>query len=78
MKVISKGHTTVLKDTQGDSQLFLDKVTTQHESYKNQNLILDLECRTHILLILILKFLQIPCRIMIQYRSRLKLPMTES
>ena len=41
MKVVVKGHTTILKDTQGDFQLFLDKVTTQHESYKNQNLILD-------------------------------------
>ena len=42
MKVVVKGHTTVLEDTKGDFQLFLDKVTTQHESYKNQNLILDL------------------------------------
>ena len=41
MKVVAKGHTTVLIDTQGDCQLFLDKVTSQHESYKNQNLILD-------------------------------------
>ncbi len=41
MKVVVKAHTTILKDTQGDIQLFLDKVTTQHESYKNQNLILD-------------------------------------
>jgi hypothetical protein len=41
MKVVVKGHTTVLKDTKGDFQLFLDKVTTHHESYINQNLILD-------------------------------------
>jgi len=41
MKVFVKGHTTVLKDTQGDFQLFLDNITNQHESYKNQNLILD-------------------------------------
>ena len=41
MKVVVKAHTTILKDTQGDIQLFLDKVTTQHESYKYQNLILD-------------------------------------
>jgi len=41
MKVVVKGHTTVIKDTKGDFQLFLDKVTAQHESYKNQNLILD-------------------------------------
>jgi hypothetical protein len=41
MKVLVKGHTTVLKDTQGDFQLFLDNITNQHESYKHQNLILD-------------------------------------
>jgi hypothetical protein len=41
MKALLKGHTTVLKDTQGDIQLFLDNITNQHESYKNQNLILD-------------------------------------
>ena len=42
MKVDAKGHTTVIKDTQGDSVAFLEKVTNQHESYKHQNLILDL------------------------------------
>ena len=41
MKVDAKGHTTVIKDTQGDSVAFLEKVTNQHESYKHQNLILD-------------------------------------
>ena len=41
MKVVVKGHTTVLIDTHGDCGLFLDKVTTQHLSYINQNLILD-------------------------------------
>jgi hypothetical protein len=41
MKVLVKGHTTVLKDTQGDFQLFLNNITNQHESYKHQNLILD-------------------------------------
>jgi hypothetical protein len=41
MKALVKGHTTVLKDTQGDFQLFLDNITNQHKSYKHQNLILD-------------------------------------
>ena len=41
MKVLVKGHTTVLKDTQGDFQLFLDNINNQHEIYKNQNFILD-------------------------------------
>jgi hypothetical protein len=42
MKVDIKGHTTVIKDTEGDSLVFLEKVTNQHESFKHQNLILDL------------------------------------
>jgi hypothetical protein len=42
MKVDVKGHTTVIKDTEGDSLVFLEKVTNQHESFKHQNLILDL------------------------------------
>ena len=41
MKVDLKGHTTVIKDTEGDSLVFLEKVTNQHESFKHQNLILD-------------------------------------
>ena len=42
MKVDLKGHTTVIKGTEGDSLVFLEKVTNQHESFKHQNLILDL------------------------------------
>ena len=41
MKVEQKGHTTTIKDTQGNIQSFLEKVTHEHNSYKNQNLILD-------------------------------------
>ena len=41
MKVEQKGHTTILKDTQGNSTAFLEKVTHEHNSFKNQNLILD-------------------------------------
>lgn len=41
MKVDTKGHITVIKDTQGDILAFLDKITQQHASYKDQNLILD-------------------------------------
>jgi glutamate formiminotransferase len=41
MKVDTKGHTTIIKDTQGDILAFLDKITQQHASYKDQNLILD-------------------------------------
>lgn len=42
MKVDTKGHTITIKDTEGDSNAFLLKVTSQHTSYKNHNLILDL------------------------------------
>lgn len=42
MKVDQKGHTTIIKDTQGDVVSFLEKVTHEHKSFKSQNLILDL------------------------------------
>jgi len=42
MKVDLKGNTTILKNTQGDCIAFLEKVTTQHTSFKTQNLILDM------------------------------------
>jgi hypothetical protein len=42
MKVEHKGHTTILKDTQGNTASFLMKVTHEHNSFKNSNLILDL------------------------------------
>jgi hypothetical protein len=41
MKVDQKGHTTTLKDTQGNIINFLEKVTHEYNSFKNQNLILD-------------------------------------
>lgn len=42
MKVDQKGHTTTIKDTQGDVNSFLEKVTNEHHSFKSQNLILDI------------------------------------
>lgn len=42
MRVDTKGHTTIIKDTEGDSAAFLEKVSSQHASFKDQNLILDL------------------------------------
>jgi hypothetical protein len=42
MKVEQKGHTTILKNTQGDCEAFLEKVTNQYNSFKSQNLILDM------------------------------------
>ena len=42
MKVEHKGHTTIIKDTEGDSNIFLEKVTNQFASFKENNLILDI------------------------------------
>lgn len=42
MEVKTKGNTTIIKDTQGDVVLFSEKVTEQHNSYKNTNLVLDI------------------------------------
>ncbi len=42
MKVTTKGHTITIKDTEGDIVAFLEKVVSQHNSYKDYNLILDI------------------------------------
>ncbi|WP_162127875.1 ribonuclease Z [Flavobacterium phycosphaerae] len=42
MKVEHKGHTTIIKNTQGNTADFLQKLLHECHSYKNQNLILDL------------------------------------
>lgn len=41
MKVEQKGHTTTIKDTESTFDAFLDKLTTQYNSYKSVNLIID-------------------------------------
>jgi MFS superfamily sulfate permease-like transporter len=41
MKVEQKRHTTTIKDTQGNINNFLEKVTHEYNSFKKQNLILD-------------------------------------
>lgn len=42
MKVDKKGNTTIIKDTKGETAVFLMKVTHEHNSFKDENLILDL------------------------------------
>ncbi|MGH2665400.1 ribonuclease Z [Flavobacterium sp.] len=42
MKVEHKGHTTIIKDTEGNSGAFLEKVTSQIATFKDANLILDI------------------------------------
>ena len=41
MKVERKEHATTIKDTQGNIKSFVEKVYHEHNSYKSQNLILD-------------------------------------
>ena len=42
MKVTTKGHTIIIKDTEGDIVEFLEKVNSQYNSFKEHNLILDI------------------------------------
>ncbi|WP_339888669.1 ribonuclease Z [uncultured Flavobacterium sp.] len=41
MKVEQKGHISIIKDTQGSFLNFIEKLTAQFNTYKEQNLILD-------------------------------------
>lgn len=42
MKVDTKGHTIIIKDTEGNVASFLEKVSNQHATFKDHNLILDI------------------------------------
>ena len=42
MKVEQRGHTTIIKNTQGNTADFLVKIVHEYNSFKLQNLILDL------------------------------------
>jgi len=42
MKVDQKGHTTIIKNTQGDTAAFHQKLVQEYHTYQKQNLILDL------------------------------------
>ena len=42
MKVDQRGHTTIIKNTQGRTNEFLKKLEHEHHSFKEQNLIIDL------------------------------------
>ena len=41
MKVEQKGHTTIIKDTQGNFSSFIEKLTNKFNTYKEQKIILD-------------------------------------
>ena len=42
MKVETKGHTTIIKDTQGDLTVFLMKLTHEFKTFEKHNIIVDL------------------------------------
>jgi len=42
MKVTTKGHTIIIKDTEGNILDFLEKINSQYNSFKDYNLILDI------------------------------------
>jgi len=59
MKVTEKGHTIIVKDTKGNEEIFRDNITSQHTSFKNHNLILDLSQHKDINLKFIQSFLKL-------------------
>lgn len=42
MKVETKGHTTSIKDTQGDLTVFVMKVTHEYKTFERNNIVIDL------------------------------------
>jgi hypothetical protein len=42
MKVEDKGNTTIVKDTQGNAEAFLMKLTHEHKTFESRNVILDI------------------------------------
>ncbi|MEZ4852859.1 ribonuclease Z [Flavobacterium sp.] len=56
MKVDKKGHTTIIKDTKGDIQLFLENITNEYHNFKSDNLILDVSHATTISLANLVSF----------------------
>lgn len=58
MKVVEKGHTITIKDTQGDIATFQEKINKEYNSkFKDYNLVLDLSYYAKLSLNQILSFL---------------------
>lgn len=57
MKVEEKGHTVIIKNTQGDIKAFHDKITADYSNYKERNIILDLSQDKDITLEALLSFI---------------------
>lgn len=62
MKVEEKGHTVTIKDTQGSSSDFLQKVTAGYNSFKDKNIVLDLSQDSNIQLDGVLAYLPLSNR----------------
>lgn len=56
MKVTTKGHTIIVKDTEGDTGAFLQKVTQEHKAFQNHNLVLDISSDTGATLKAVIEF----------------------
>lgn len=59
MKVDQKGHTTIIKNTACSTSEFLQKLTHEYNTFKNQNLILDLSYDQNLTLEMIKSFVDI-------------------
>ena len=62
MKVEEKGHTTIIKDTQGDINAFLSKVSAEYTTFKDRNIILDISQDKQLSLHDVLAFLELSNR----------------
>lgn len=48
MKVDQKGHTVCIRDTQGDLESFLMKVTHEYKSFEKHNIIIDIRIHSNL------------------------------
>jgi len=56
MKVEERGHTTIVKDTQGNANAFLMKLTHEHKTFEKRNLILDITSDNNVTIKVISQF----------------------
>ncbi|HEU4495741.1 MAG TPA: ribonuclease Z, partial [Flavobacterium sp.] len=57
MNIDKKGHTAILKDTDGNAAAFIESITKGYEDFKEQNLIIDISEEAGITLKSVLAFL---------------------
>src|SRR5687768_8338199 len=59
MKVEEKGHTTIIRDTKGNLADFREKLTTEYNSFKNSNIVVDVSHDKGLALSDVLTFLEL-------------------